>query len=97
MLQTDVLAKSERLAELCLDELYELGTVHNRGVKQAGFAVLKSPRMPSVLVEAGFMSNRTELNSLKDSKWQRRFGEQMAKGLVEYCRTIDRAEKVAGK
>jgi N-acetylmuramoyl-L-alanine amidase len=50
MMQTDVLAKSQMLAETCLTNLFGLGTVYGRGVKQAGFAVL-SLRGSSILVE----------------------------------------------
>jgi len=95
MMQTDVMAKSQMLAESCLDELYELGTVYNRGVKQAGFAVLKSPRMPSVLVEAAFISNREENKLLRDRTWQRDFGRHLADGIEAYLQSLDSSERVA--
>ncbi len=94
MRQTDVLAKSEMLAETCLNQLFSLGTVYNRGVKQAGFAVLKSPRIPSVLVEAAFLSNREENRLLKSGKWQREFGKCMADGIEAYCKNVQRAEHI---
>jgi N-acetylmuramoyl-L-alanine amidase len=90
--QTDVLAKSEMLAETALDRLFALGTVYSRGVKQAGFAVLKSPRMPSVLVEAAFISNPDENRLLRDRKWQKNFGRYLADGIAAYCRNVERAE-----
>jgi N-acetylmuramoyl-L-alanine amidase len=94
MRQTDVLAKSEFLAETCLNQLFALGTVYNRGVKQAGFAVLKSPRIPSVLVEAAVVSNRDEHRLLKSGKWQREFGKCMADGIEAYCKNVQRAEHI---
>lgn len=94
MMQTDVMAKSQMLAETCLDHLFELGTVYSRGVKQAGFAVLKSPRMPSVLVEAAFISNREENKMLRDRKWQRLFGRRLADGVEAYIRSVDGTERV---
>jgi N-acetylmuramoyl-L-alanine amidase len=94
MVQADVLAKSQMLAEICLDNLYELGTVYNRGVKQAGFGMLKSPRMPSVLVEAAFISNKDENKLLRDPRWQRAFGRELADGIVAYTQSVGASEKV---
>lgn len=94
MMQTDVLAKSQMLAEGSLNHLYELGTVYGRGVKQAGFAVLKSPRMPSILVEAAFISNSKEVKLLRDSDWRGQFGARLADGIEAYIRSVDTAEKV---
>jgi N-acetylmuramoyl-L-alanine amidase len=89
MMQTDVLAKSEMLAEVSLEQLFDVGTVYGRGVKQAGFAVLKSPRMPSVLVEAAFLSNRKENKMLRDSDWREKFSRHLADGIVGYIRNVD--------
>jgi len=96
MMQTDVLSKSQLLAESCLDHLFQLGTVYNRGVKQAGFAVLKCPRIPSVLVEAAFLSNRKENKMLRDKAWRQEFSKRLAEGLVSYIQNVDpeaKAEK----
>ena len=89
MMQTDVLAKSEMLAEVSLDQLFDVGTVYGRGVKQAGFAVLKSPRMPSVLVEAAFLSNRKENKMLRNDDWRKKFSRHLADGIVSYIRNVD--------
>jgi N-acetylmuramoyl-L-alanine amidase len=92
MRQTDVLAKSQILAETCLHNLFKLGTVYDRGVKQAGFAVLKFTDIPSVLVEAAFLSNRQENRLLRSGKWQRDFARYMADGIESYCKNVERAE-----
>jgi len=92
MTQTDVISKSEMLADTCLNRLFELGTVYDRGVRQAGFAVLKSPRMPSVLVEAAFLSNPAERKFLTDKNWQKDFGHSLANGIETYCRTVSASE-----
>ncbi len=94
MRQTDVLAKSQILAETCLQSLFKLGTVYDRGVKQAGFAVLKFTDIPSVLVEAAFLSNRQENRLLRSGKWQRDFARTMADGIESYCKNVDRAEHI---
>ncbi len=95
MVQADVLVKSQMLAEKCLERLFGLGTVYDRGVKQAGFVVLKSPRIPSVLVEAAFITNREENKLLKSGKWQGDFARLLADGVEDYLRGIERAEHTA--
>jgi len=94
MMQTDVLAKSQMLAESCLTHLYGLSTVYGRGVKQAGFAVLKSPRMPSILIEAAFLSHKDENELLRDPGWQRDFARRVADGIESYVRGVAAAEKL---
>jgi N-acetylmuramoyl-L-alanine amidase len=94
MMQTDVLSKSQMLAEGCLTHLYGLGTVYGRGVKQAGFAVLKSPRIPSILVEAAFLSHKDENELLRDPGWQREFARRLADGIEAYVASVDTAEKL---
>jgi len=96
MMQTDVVAKSQMLAESCLTHLYSLGTVYGRGVKQAGFAVLKCPRMPSVLIEAAFLSHKSENELLRDPSWQREFARRVADGIEAYVRGVAATEKVRG-
>jgi len=93
-MQTDVLAKSQMLAESCLTHLYGLSTVYGRGVKQAGFAVLKSPRMPSILIEAAFLSHKDENELLRDPGWQRDFARRVADGIESYVRGVAAAEKL---
>ena len=93
MMQTDVMAKSQMLAESCLTHLYGLSTLYGRGVKQAGFAVLKSPRMPSILIEAAFLSHKDENKLLRDPGWQRDFARRVADGIESYVRGVAAAEK----
>lgn len=58
--------------------------VHFRGIQRAGFAVLKTPGIPSVLVEVGFMTNPEEALMMSDPEFQRRFAEAMYKAIVDY-------------
>lgn len=61
--QTATINDSLRLANYVLRELGELNTLHKREVEQAGFAVLKAPDIPSILVETAFISNPEEENA----------------------------------
>jgi len=58
--------------------------LHKRAVQQAGFVVLKSPDIPSILVETGFISNPAESRRLKSSKYQRQMAKAIRKGIDKY-------------
>ena len=74
-------------AELVMQELYKIGNITNRGVKHAGFLVLKSPDIPSMLVETAFISNPTEEARLLDPKHQQRLAEAIHQGVRAYFYT----------
>lgn len=61
----------------------------NRGVKQAGFLVLRKTYMPSVLVETGFLSNDKEGAYLSSNRGQKEISKAIAKGILEYKNSID--------
>jgi len=50
----------------------------------AGFAVLKSPNIPSILIEAGYMSNKYDIKNLNNKNWRKRFAEVLTKALIQY-------------
>ena len=68
--QTATISDSLRLAKHVLKELGGINTLHRGHVEQAGFAVLKSPDTPSILVETAFISNPSEEQRLKDDAYQ---------------------------
>lgn len=74
-------------AELVMQELYKIGNITNRGVKHAGFLVLKSPDIPSMLVETAFISNPTEEARLLDPKHQQKLAEAIHQGVRAYFYT----------
>jgi N-acetylmuramoyl-L-alanine amidase len=74
-------------ADLVMQELYKIGNITNRGVKHAGFLVLKSPDIPSMLVETAFISNPTEEARLLDPKHQQRLAEAIHQGVRAYFYT----------
>ncbi|GAI14419.1 unnamed protein product, partial [marine sediment metagenome] len=67
-----------------------LRTMENRGVKQAGFTVLRGAKMPAILVEVGFISNRSEERKLKSSKFQKKLVESVCAGVKEYKEWVER-------
>jgi N-acetylmuramoyl-L-alanine amidase len=71
-------------ADMVMDELYSIGNVTRRGVKSAGFLVLKSPDIPSILVETAFISNPTEEARLVDPRHQQRLAEAIHNGVRTY-------------
>jgi N-acetylmuramoyl-L-alanine amidase len=82
--QNDTLRRSSGLAESVVDNVRTHAKLVTRGVRQAGFTVLKSPAIPSVLVETAFITDKKEANLLKDPKFQKEFASLLAKGLVGY-------------
>lgn len=71
-------------ADKVMHELYKIGNITSRGVKHAGFLVLKSPDIPSLLVETAFISNPTEEARLLDSRHQQRLAEAIHQGVRAY-------------
>jgi N-acetylmuramoyl-L-alanine amidase len=62
---------------------------YNLGVKQAPFYVLVGAKMPSILVESGFVSNRNEAKMLRSQKYRKRIAEGIHKGLKSYIRIFN--------
>jgi len=78
------MSASAKAADLVMRELYSIGNVTRRGVKHAGFLVLKSPDIPSILVETAFLSNPAEEARLLDSGHQQRLAEAIHAGVRNY-------------
>jgi N-acetylmuramoyl-L-alanine amidase len=74
------------LAGDMLAELDSVGQIRRRRIEQAGFAVLKSPDIPSVLVETAFISNPTEEKRLRTPAHQQKLAEALRNGVVRYFR-----------
>ena len=69
-----------------LKELRRVGPLHRERVEQAGFAVLKSPDMPSILVETAFLSNPQEEKLLRSRSHQRRLADAIYRGIKRYLK-----------
>jgi len=81
---TASLSISLELGKMVLGSMSKIGRMHKRHVEQAGFAVLKSPDIPSVLVETGFLSNPGEARKLKGAKYQNQMAKAIFKGIKGY-------------
>ncbi len=84
MVQNEFITESSELAELIQQELSRTLDIRNRGVKQAGFKVLKGIQMPAVLIEVAFLSNPEEERLLKDAGFQRRVVRGVIEGIRRY-------------
>ena len=86
MSQNKTIEYSMYLAEDILQELSLVGKVSRKRVEQAGFVVLKSPDIPSVLIETAFISNPREEKRLKSRAHQQKLAKAILAGLRRYCR-----------
>ena len=82
--QTAQINDSLKLGKLVLSELGEVNRLHKSSVEQAGFAVLKAPDIPSILIETAFISNPDEENKLRDPLHQRKMADAIADGIRRY-------------
>ena len=90
MLQNEHLRESSELAELIQRHLGEKHPGPDRGVKQAGFRVLVTAFMPSVLIEVGFGTNAAEARYLASQKGQEEIAAAIAAATLEYLRRYER-------
>jgi len=81
---TASLSVSLDLGQTVLNNMGGVSKLHKRRVEQAGFAVLKSPDIPSVLIETGFLSNPSEAKKLKTSRYQATMAKAIFKGIKQY-------------
>lgn len=85
MFQNAHLEQSINLAHLIENQLTDHAHRHSRGVKQAGFLVLRETTMPAVLVETGFLTHKKEEDFLRDAKGQRKVAEAIIMAIEEYA------------
>jgi N-acetylmuramoyl-L-alanine amidase len=75
---------SLKLAKVVLSEIGGINRLHKGAVEQAGFAVLKAPDIPSILIETAFISNPEEEARLSDDAYQDEMAEAVMKGIKKY-------------
>jgi N-acetylmuramoyl-L-alanine amidase len=82
--QTAQINDSLRVGRSVLEGVGMINTLHKGSVEQAGFAVLKAPDIPSILVEVAFISNPDEETKLRSDRQQQRFAESIFSGIRRY-------------
>jgi N-acetylmuramoyl-L-alanine amidase len=81
---TATINDSLKLGSAVLNELGDVNELHKERVEQAGFAVLKAPDIPSILVETAFISNPDEEKRLKDADYQDKIAAAVLSGIKRY-------------
>jgi len=88
--QNEFLVESSELAAAIQDKAVRAGRVKDRGVRQANFHVLRNNYMPAVLVECGFLTNRSEEKLLRQGEHREKLARGIAEGVVEFARAYER-------
>lgn len=84
LLQTATINDSLKFGKEVLGRMGKINRLHKNRVEQAGFAVLKAPDIPSILVETAFISNLEEERKLKTSHFQQQVAESILAGIKAY-------------
>jgi N-acetylmuramoyl-L-alanine amidase len=82
--QTTTINDSMKLGHAVLSEIGGINTLHKAQVEQAGFAVLKAPDIPSILIETAFISNPEEEKRLNDPAYQDKLVDAIVDGVKAY-------------
>ncbi|MDE0949207.1 MAG: N-acetylmuramoyl-L-alanine amidase [Candidatus Thioglobus sp.] len=81
--------QSFNLAMEIISELEKIGPIHKKVPQKANFVVLKSPSIPSVLIETAFISNPTQEKRLTNSTQQKKIAESIYKGILNYYKKLE--------
>jgi N-acetylmuramoyl-L-alanine amidase len=78
---------SHAFARVLVGEMKTAMRLHKKPLKSAGFVVLKAPDVPSVLVELGYMTNKSDLKLLTSESWRTKAAANMAQAVEQFFRT----------
>jgi len=81
--------QSFNLAIEIISELEKIGPIHKKVPQKANFVVLKSPSIPSVLIETAFISNPTQEKRLTNNTQQKKIAESIYKGILNYYKKLE--------
>ena len=95
VLQDTSMEASFDAGDRILKEMGKINRLHKKTVQQAGFVVLKSPDIPSILVETAFISNRKEEKNLRSSVHQHKIANSIMRGIKSYFGSYRPAQTVA--
>ncbi|WP_192458069.1 N-acetylmuramoyl-L-alanine amidase AmiC [Musicola keenii] len=90
MVQTLTISDSLKFGKEILSRLGKINYLHKNKVDQAGFAVLKAPDIPSILVETAFISNLDEERKLRTSRFQQQIAQSLLEGIKAYFAALKR-------
>lgn len=82
------LVQSKKLCETVLSRIVKHTGAVARGVKTANFAVIRETKMPAILIECGFLSNKEEREKIKDPKYLRYLAWGIARGVDQYLESL---------
>ena len=82
--QTHMIDVSLKIGQQVLNQLNHVTTLHDKQVEQAAFVVLKSPDIPSLLIETAYISNPTQEKKLCDPIYQQQLTDSIARGVINY-------------
>jgi len=82
------LGSSLQVGDNVLKSMDSVARLHKKQVEQAGFAVLKSPDVPSILVETGFISNPDEAKKLNSSYYRKNLSKAIFKGIKQHFQSV---------
>lgn len=84
MSMNSTIQMSLNIGKSVLGEMRGVAKLHKNSVQQAGFVVLKSPDIPSILIETGFVSNKIEAKNLSSRNYRVKLAASISKGVIEY-------------
>ncbi|TYL47636.1 N-acetylmuramoyl-L-alanine amidase [Marinomonas sp. IMCC 4694] len=84
MSMNSTIQMSLNVGESVLGEMRGVAVLHKDSVQQAGFVVLKSPDIPSILIETGFVSNKTEAKNLSSRAYRIKLADSISQGVIDY-------------
>ncbi|ESS73591.1 N-acetylmuramoyl-L-alanine amidase AmiC [Methyloglobulus morosus KoM1] len=90
--QTATQQASLNLADKVLKNFHHIGDLHYGSVQKAGFAVLKSPDIPSILVETAYISNPSDELNLMSDRYQTKMAHAIFKGILNYFEQMEPLE-----
>ena len=91
--QSNYLEESVRLSQYLVKEFKKRSSLKQRGVRQAGFKVLKNASMPSVLIELAYLSNLKDEKYLLSEKGQNEIVDGIYHGIIQYFKTQELVEQ----
>lgn len=91
--QRETMNLSSRMAEMMIDQLRRKVTLLRRTHRYAGFAVLKAPDVPSILVEMGYVSNPEEERLLRTASYRAKLGEALVRSVDTYFSQVQKASR----